>query len=167
MKHKVISIIFALSILIGLSPVSPAFAEGVEMRGTARDVTFRPLNNAQIIVYDATNKQKITTAQTDSYGQYAFSLPQGSYDLELIDTSGEEPQTYTKKDLQVNAAMMQDLAFDPPVTTVAATTFSTSVSGFGLVPSIILLEVFVIGLGFLAYILFRRRKQLKPQAKHK
>lgn len=159
MKQSIFSVVVALGMFFSLSV--PVHAEGIEMRGTARDSSFRPLENADIIVYKSTDNQKVLSTQTDEYGQYLFSLPQGTYNLQLVHKAEGKTQSYIKNDLQVNASMMQDLAFDPAVGTVAINTVSSSVDNFGLLPSIIVLEVLVVGLGFLAYILWRRQTHIK------
>lgn len=145
-------------LLMHMVIAAPAYAQALQISGVARDSSLRPLANAEITVYETDSQRQVTTVQTDESGQYAIALPEGTYDLKLVERFEGREKTHTKKKLTVTVQTMQDIAFDPPIATVAYNTVATKINGIGMVASIVLFEVFLVAGGFIGYLFWKKRK---------
>lgn len=150
-------ICFSLLLLVA----APVYAETVQISGVARDSSLRPLPNAEITVYETNSQRRVTSVQTDGSGQYTIAVSAGTYDLTLIERGDGKEKTYTKKKLSVTGQTMQDIAFDPAITTVAYNTVANKFNAIGMVARIVLFEGFLVAGGFIGYLFWKKGRKMK------
>ncbi len=134
LKLNVINIIslIVLTLLFGLFSAKNAFAANFQLSGKVTDAANNPIANTAITVTDPNSQATIGTTTTDTNGNYALSVPQGTYTVTATPPTSSGFQSATVTNQNISSDTVLNFTLVPIPTGVTLSGHVTDRAGSGV-----------------------------------